>query len=172
MAWFRRTRPSAKLAATMKSARNGTGPRHDLFDALAHPLREQIRTGELAAGALLPSESELARGAGTKRYSIRKALLLLQNEGLIEPVVGRGWAVVDRETGGTGLLPRYRQIAAELREAMEAGLLTPGSALPSETELIAAHGVSRATVRRALAALESDGLITTHPGKGRYVRRR
>lgn len=156
----------------MNSARNGTGPRRDLFDALAHPLREQIQTGERASGALLPSESELAHGAGTNRYSIRKALLRLQDEGLIEPVAGRGWAVVDRETGGSGLLPRYRQIADELRDAMAEGRLTPGSVLPSETELIAAHGVSRATVRRALALLESKGLISTHPGKGRYVRRR
>jgi DNA-binding GntR family transcriptional regulator len=55
---------------------------------------------------------------------------------------------------------------------MESGQLVPGSVLPSETELVAAHGVSRATVRRALASLETDGLISTHPGKGRYVRRR
>jgi DNA-binding GntR family transcriptional regulator len=156
----------------MNGAGNGTGARRDLFGALAHPLREQILTGELGPGVLLPSESELARYAGTKRYSIRKALLLLQNEGLIQPVAGRGWAVVDQETGGSGLLPRYRQIADELRDEIETGRLTPGSALPSETELITAHRVSRATVRRALAALESDGLISTHPGKGRYVRRR
>lgn len=156
----------------MNNAMNGTGPRRDLFDTLAHRLREQIRTGELASGELLPSESELARGAGVKRYSIRKALLILQCECLIEPVVGRGWAVVDQEAGSSGLLPRYRQIAHELREAMEAGRLAPGSALPSETELIAAHRVSRATVRRALAVLESDGLISTQPGRGRYVHRR
>jgi DNA-binding GntR family transcriptional regulator len=156
----------------MNSPRNGTGPRRDLFDALAHPLRKQILTGELESGVLLPSESELARGAGTKRYSIRKALLLLQKEGLVEPVAGRGWAVVDQATGVSGLLPHYRRIASDLRVAMETGQLTPGSALPSEAELIAVHGVSRATVRRALASLETDGLISTHPGKGRYVRPR
>ncbi|TWF80041.1 regulatory GntR family protein [Pseudonocardia hierapolitana] len=156
----------------MSSASNGTGERPDLFNALAHPLREQIRNGRFAAGALLPSESELARAAGTKRYSIRKALLLLQNEGLIEPVAGRGWAVVDQAVGRSGLLPRYRQIAEELRDGTVTGLLAPGSALPSETELMAAYGVSRATVRRALVVLESDGLISTYPGKGRYVRHR
>jgi DNA-binding GntR family transcriptional regulator len=155
----------------MSNAMNGTGPR-DLFGTLAHRLRQQIQTGEFVSGELLPSESELARGAGVKRYSIRKALLLLQGEGLIEPVVGRGWAVVDQEAGGSGLLPRYQQIAHDLREAMDAGRLAPGSALPSETELIAAHGVSRATVRRALAVLESGGLISTQPGRGRYVHRR
>jgi DNA-binding GntR family transcriptional regulator len=159
----------------MSDTTNGTSRTLDLFTALAHPLRELIRTGELAPGALLPSESELARAAGTKRYSIRKALFLLQQEGLIGPVAGRGWAVLDGGAGASsdaGLLPRYRQIAAELRAAIEAGQLTAGSALPSEADLIARHKVSRATVRHALALLKSDGLITTYPGRGRYVRGR
>lgn len=160
------------LATAMNNAMSGTGPRRDLFDTLAHRLRDQVRTGEFAPGELLPSESELARGAGVKRYSIRKALLLLKREGLIEPVAGRGWAVVDQGVGGSGLLPRYRQIAHELREAIEAGRLAPGSALPSESKLIVTHGVSRATVRRAFDVLESHGLISTQPGRGRYVHHR
>lgn len=149
------------------------GRRLDLFDALAQPLRERIRSGELPPGALLPSESELARAAGTKRYSIRKALILLHEDGLIGPIAGRGWVVVDQGGAASGageLLPRYRQIAAELCEAIEDGRLPAGSVLPSESDLTARHGVSRATVRQALAVLASDGLITTYPGKGRYVR--
>jgi DNA-binding GntR family transcriptional regulator len=140
-----------------------------MFDALARPLREQIRAGELAPGVLLSSESELARAAGTKRYSIRKALCLLRDEGLIEAVPGRGWSVVGHGETMSRALPRYREIAAELRAAIEAGLLAPGSVLPSEADLIARHAVSRATVRQALALLESEGLISTQPGKGRYV---
>lgn len=149
-----------------------TDRRLDLFDALAQPLRQQIRAGELAPGVLLPSESELARAARTKRYSIRKALALLHEEGLISPIAGRGWVVVERSSASCAvdLLPRYRQIAAELRAAIEDGRISAGAALPSEADLIARYEVSRATVRQALAVLESDGLITTHPGKGRYVR--
>ena len=148
-----------------------SGPRHGMFDALARPLREQIRSGELAPGALLPSEAELARVAATKRYSIRKALFLLRDEGLIEPLPGRGWAVVDLGVSAPGgAAPRYRQIAAELRTEIETGRLAPGAVLPSEADLIARHAVSRGTVRQALAVLETDGLISTHPGKGRYVR--
>ncbi|OLT18594.1 hypothetical protein BJF78_00175 [Pseudonocardia sp. CNS-139] len=154
----------------MSGGRNVGGPRPGMFDALAQPLRAQIRTGELAPGALLPSESELARVAGTKRYSIRKALFLLRDEGLIEPVPGRGWSVVGHGETTPRALPRYREIAAELRAAIAVGLLAPGSALPSEAELMARHAVSRATVRQALALLDVEGLINTHPGKGRYVR--
>jgi DNA-binding GntR family transcriptional regulator len=150
-----------------------TGRRVDLFDALAQPLRERIRAGELLPGSLLPSEAELALAAGTKRYSVRRALALLQEEGLIDPIAGRGWIVVDRcaaASGAVDVLPRYRQIAAELRAAIEGGRLLAGSALPSEADLTARHEVSRATVRQALAVLESEGLINTYPGKGRYVR--
>lgn len=145
----------------------------DLFDALARPLRDQILRGELAPGTQLPSETELARAAGTKRYSIRKALALLRDEGLIEPVTGLGWTVLERQSApsnGPRTLPRYRQIAAELRAAMEAGRLASGSALPSEADLVARHGVSRATVRQALALLELEGLVRTYPGRGRFVR--
>ena len=150
-----------------------TDQRLDFFDALARPLREQIRSGALAPGALLPSEAELARSTGTKRYSVRKVLSRLREEGLIEAIPGRGWAVVvagRSESGNNALLPRYRQIAAELRGAIQTGQLAVGCSLPSEAELMRRFSVSRATARQALTVLELEGLITTRPGKGRYVR--
>jgi DNA-binding GntR family transcriptional regulator len=150
-----------------------TDLRPDFFEALARPLRARIQVGELRPGALLPSESELAKAAGTKRYSIRKALNLLHDEGLIDSVPGRGWAVRDLSAAASGVggaLPRYRRIAAELRTAIERGELPPGAVLPSEGELVVRHAVSRATVRQALALLESEGRISTRPGRGRYVR--
>jgi DNA-binding GntR family transcriptional regulator len=148
-----------------------TGQRLDFFDALARPLREQIDAGVLRPGALLPSESELARATGTKRYSVRKALALLRDEGLIEAIPGCGWAVLNPTSalGDTGLRPRYRQIAGELRTSIEAGRPPGGARLASEAELMARFKVARATVRQALALLESDGLVITYPGNGRYV---
>jgi DNA-binding GntR family transcriptional regulator len=151
------------------------GRRPDFFDALAQRLRERIHLGEFRPGTLLPSEAELAGAAGTKRYSIRKVLALLQAERMVCPVPGRGWLVLDErmETcSGSSSVTRYRKIAAELRTAIESGELSAGSALPSEADLVAHHGVSRATVRRALDLLESEGLIATHPGRGRFVRAR
>ncbi len=150
-----------------------TGRWPDLFDTLAHSIREQIRAGEMSAGALLPSEAELARRASTKRYSIRKALAMLQREGLVSPIPGLGWVVQhshSTEPDADPPLPRYRKIAAELRAAIEAGRPAAGFALPSEADLVARHLVSRATIRQALALLEFEGLITAHPGKGRYIR--
>jgi len=67
----------------------------------------------------------------------------------------------------------YRSLAAELRQAIQDGELAPGSQLATEAELAEEHGVSRNTVRLALAELQAAGLITTGRGRGgRRVQRR
>jgi DNA-binding GntR family transcriptional regulator len=63
----------------------------------------------------------------------------------------------------------YAQIADALRTRIVSGELAPGASLPSEAELGREFGVARTTVRRALAALERDGLIRALPGTGRVV---
>jgi GntR family transcriptional regulator len=60
----------------------------------------------------------------------------------------------------------YRDLAAELRHAIVSGNMTPGSQLATEAELAEEHGVSRNTVRLALAELQGEGLITTGRGRG------
>ncbi|WP_192765443.1 GntR family transcriptional regulator [Plantactinospora soyae] len=70
--------------------------------------------------------------------------------------------------GGSGV--GFREIAAELREAIRSKSLPPGSPLPSETDVVKRWGVARVTARRALAALEAENLIETVPGRGRFVR--
>jgi DNA-binding GntR family transcriptional regulator len=66
--------------------------------------------------------------------------------------------------------PRTRQIAGELRQQISEGTLGPGALLPSEPELAASHGVSRATARAALQLLEQEGLVIVRPRRGRIVR--
>jgi GntR family transcriptional repressor for pyruvate dehydrogenase complex len=58
----------------------------------------------------------------------------------------------------------YEQIADQLRELILTGKLEPGERLPTESELAASFGVSRATVREALRMLAAENLIRT--GKG------
>jgi GntR family transcriptional regulator len=66
----------------------------------------------------------------------------------------------------------YRRIVAELREQILSGGLAPAERMPSETELAATYRTSRPTVRRALAVLRGEGLITTGQGSGTFVRAR
>lgn len=46
---------------------------------------------------------------------------------------------------------------------------SPGSPAPSERELVRRFGVARMTVRQALDALVTDGLLERIPGKGTFV---
>ena len=68
--------------------------------------------------------------------------------------------------------PLYRRIAAELRDAIAHGELAPGSQLPTEQELGERYQVSRNTVRLALGLLANEGIISTTPGRGTFVRER
>ena len=61
------------------------------------------------------------------------------------------------------------RVAASLRELLSTGKLRPGDRLPTENQLSRAHGVSRAVVREAIAALRSDGLVTARQGSGAFV---
>src|SRR6266550_797565 len=82
----------------------------------------------------------------------------------------------DRPDGDQGVspvavsgVPLYRQIEAELRARIRNGALRPGAQVPTEPELMGEYGVSRATVRQALAGLIAEGLLEIRRGLGTYV---
>lgn len=74
----------------------------------------------------------------------------------------------------TASLVGPRPLHDQVREAIEAqilsGAIPAGARLQSERDLAGRLGVSRVTVRRALDALEREGLVRATPGSGRYVR--
>jgi GntR family transcriptional regulator len=65
--------------------------------------------------------------------------------------------------------PMYAQLAGILRGKITAGELTHLDPLPSESTLVQEYGVSRDTVRRAVAVLRDEGLVFTVPQRGTYV---
>ncbi|MGH2616822.1 MAG: GntR family transcriptional regulator [Thermomicrobiales bacterium] len=73
--------------------------------------------------------------------------------------------VIERRRGVT--------LYAEVRERIEAliasAVLCPGDALPPEGKLQVRFGVSRATVRQALAELERDGIVERRQGRGTFL---
>ncbi len=58
---------------------------------------------------------------------------------------------------------------ARIRALISEGDYAPGDRLPPERELIDRLGMSRSNLRRALEALERDGAIWRHVGKGTFV---
>lgn len=65
--------------------------------------------------------------------------------------------------------PLYRTLADELRRKVAGGTWAVGDALPAETDLARAAGVSTGTLRRALSILEREGLIDRRQGLGTFV---
>lgn len=65
--------------------------------------------------------------------------------------------------------PYYAQLAAILRTQIGAGTYGPGDALPAESELCTAFGLSRTVVRQALDELVAEGLVQKERGRGSFV---
>ena len=66
-------------------------------------------------------------------------------------------------------VPIYYQIYSFLKESILNGDYKPGQCVPSESEMMEQYGVSRVTIRRAIADLEQDGLLRRCRGKGSVV---
>ena len=107
------------------------GPKHR---DISRQLRAQIAAGRYAAGARLPSEPQLVKHFGVSRPTVGRALLDLQNEGLIERRAGSGTYV----KGGASA-----QAASSTRQL---GLLIPGLDTTEIFQLICGELASLARV--------------------------
>ena len=65
--------------------------------------------------------------------------------------------------------PIYAQLVERLKARILAGTYPPGGHLDSVRDLAAAAGVNPNTMQRALAQLETEGLVHTERTAGRYV---
>ena len=65
--------------------------------------------------------------------------------------------------------PIYVQLVEELQSRIVSGHYPSGSKIASVRDLAAAAGVNPNTMQRALAQLESEGLVRTERTSGRYV---
>jgi GntR family transcriptional regulator, transcriptional repressor for pyruvate dehydrogenase complex len=84
------------------------------------------------------------------------------------PAAGRG----DREMGIEPVKSTriYEAIVRQIKAMIAEGRLKSGDQLPPERDLAEKFVVSRTSVREALRALESLGLIEIRPGEGTFVR--
>jgi GntR family transcriptional regulator len=85
------------------------------YRSIAEDLRRRVGTGEFAAGRTLPSEAALSAEYEASRITVRKALELLRDEGLVDARQGFGWFVaVDPLRQSLG---RLGTIEAQLAES-------------------------------------------------------
>ena len=86
-----------------------------LYTQLADILREMITSGELQPRSALPSESYLQQEQGIARGTVRTAIGILRDEGLVVSISGRGTFV---------RRPRFRELAESMAVA---AVITPGA---------------------------------------------
>lgn len=68
-----------------------------IYLQLREVIREKIETGEYGPGCPIPSESTLAKTYGINRLTVRNALSILEKEGLLKAVQGKGVFVVGKK---------------------------------------------------------------------------
>ncbi len=66
-------------------------------------------------------------------------------------------------------MSKYSEIACIIKKEIEQGQFSSGKRLPTEYELVERFGVSRQTIRQAIASLKNDGTVYQVQGSGTYV---
>lgn len=116
-------------------------PARPAWRAVEQHLRGAIERGDLAVGAQVPTEMELMERFGSSRYAVRRALTVLQSDGLVRIEQGRGTFVHDGflVSYRLGDRPRFTNVLIENR-------ITPGQEIlridrvPAEAEIAQALG--------------------------------
>ena len=149
--------------------------RQSIAEEAAARLRSLILSGELKAGAKLPSERELAARFGTNRNTLREALRTLEALGLVAVRQGAPSEVLDfRQSGNLALIPYFMKevgfgpgLAAVVRDlyalrrdfivhmARAAAARASRADLEQVEEIAGRIGSERAEARR-VAALDID----------------
>ena len=70
------------------------GGRLPVYLQLADLIEQRIKTGELRVGRTIPSEQTLMQEYGLSRGSVRKAVSVLRERGLVDTVAHRGTFVI------------------------------------------------------------------------------
>ena len=74
-----------------------------------------------------------------------------------------------RRFESAGNAPLYARVKKLVHEAVSAGELKEGDAIPGERDVAQMLDISRVTVRKAFAALVAEGLLVQRRGSGTYV---
>jgi hypothetical protein len=184
------TRTPARRRADAEKAvpRSVPSRHHDIADNL----RRQIATGRLQPCERLPSESDLADRYWVSTVTLRRALAVLQGEGLVEKIHGKGNFVRSPlrriiYVGGWGALDPWTAAEAALRVTVRTatvqadGHLTTLLRVPTGSPLAeffcvsyegeSPHGLARIYLPRDLVPSRSARRRIPVPGGGQEIRR-
>ncbi len=133
--------------------------RETAVDACARAIREKILGGDIAAGARLPPERQLAERFAVNRVTVRGALAQLAKERLLSVRQGSGYVVQDfRRRGGPELIGDLAALAespAALAEVVADLLYVRRHLARAVLERIAARRPSRKAIAEVARAVDA-----------------
>jgi GntR family transcriptional regulator len=133
------------------------------FARIAHDLRERIALGEVGEDGSVESEAELCRRYDVSRPTVRRALELLRDQGLVDARHGAGWFVTGSAFHQRLALGTFRHASSAVTEAgksmrrrvVEFGYRAAPSALASSLQVEAGSELLSA---QSLRTVEGDAL--------------
>jgi GntR family transcriptional regulator len=129
-------------------------PGQSRYGALAAAMRARIVAGEWPAGSAIPSEQTLAAEHAVALGTMRRALDLLAEQGLVERIHGRG-TFVRQGLGGAPMLRFFRFGAAATEPPASRILARDALAVPAEVARVLGCGTGEQVLR--LKRLRSVG---------------
>jgi GntR family transcriptional regulator len=148
---------SAKSGGRLRGRANGA-PKPPLYLQVAQTLKEEIVRGLYPVGSLLSTEDNLCERFAVSRYTVREALRLLREEGLVASRQGAGTVVVPPHSQGSDVhqvmsINDLVAFATGTRYAIESinmvtmdGKLAARTGLPSAEEWLEVRGYRYAEV--------------------------
>ncbi len=127
--------------------------RETLFEQVSRKVADCIRQGRWKPGEMLPNEVELAAAFSVSQGTMRRALRMLTESGVLIRQQGRGTFVAEFAHNEDRVYRRY--ISLEPDDA------TKAEASPTEAELVTFEKVA-ATPRVAKALATADGVTVIH----------
>jgi GntR family transcriptional regulator len=129
------------------------------YQEIADRLRDQITSGALAPDDRLPSEPELVREHGASRNTVRLALALLTNQGLVVTRQGMGTYVLGPAKPFTALLSRTRGHSSGNHASMAMPVVSPDTSKPETVRFVVETVPATETVAEKLLIAKDDPVI-------------
>jgi GntR family transcriptional regulator len=128
-----------------------------IYRQLAQSLRQQIVDGQILIGEALPSERELCALTGASRVTVRKAIKLLIEEGMLSRRQGSGTYVTLRIQAPSSSLTSFSEDAEARGETASTLWMEKKKGLASEEEARLLELAEGASVVRLSRVRMADG---------------
>jgi len=129
------------------------------YQEIAERLRDQITSGLLAPDDRLPSEPDLERKFDASRNTVRLALALLTNQGLVVTRQGLGTFVLGSTKPFTALLSRVKGQPSGHHASMALPVVGPDPSKPETVRFVVETAPATASVAEKLAVEPGEQVI-------------